>query len=237
MTSFHRCQHGEWKTPLYKLKTSAGKDVVIDVTTSVSAGLGPSRVLTEALIPFFNRHRVRRVLDFGAGSLRHTLPLLEAGFDVCAVEFESGFQRPAQAEALMAAREYANFRELIWPHDFLDTSLRYDAVLLCYVLQTMPLPAERTLLLKALVKTLKDNAYCLYMSRFNQFPGAINAAQRVSDGYFMYPKRDVHSFYREFSTGETHAMMRKLGFHQLRYLSERGTDQMFLYGKGRVTWP
>lgn len=198
-----------WKTPFYNLNAANGKKVIIDVTTSVSPGLPPSKVLTEIMVPFFLANRVRSIVDFGAGALRHTLPLLAAGFDVYAVEFELGFQRPVCAAALNEARRYANFTELIWPHDFLSSSTRFDAALLCYVLQTMPMPKERDKVLNALKRKLKAESYLLYMSRYNQGAGTISPNQRVSDGFFMWPKRDQHSFYREFATADTHEMFRK----------------------------
>jgi hypothetical protein len=225
-----------WRTPFYKLETPLGKPVVINVTRSVSAGLPPTKVLTEKIIPLFQARNVRRIVDFGSGALRHAIPLLEEGFTVCAVDFEAGYQRPATADALKKARSYGNFCELVWPQDFIKDRSRWDAALLCYVLQTMPVPQERELLLKILKTKLVNDAYVFYTSRYNQVAGTITNAQRVSDGYFMYPKHTEHSFYREFRTDETHAMMKRFGFEHIRSLSERGTDQMFLYAKGNAFW-
>jgi hypothetical protein len=120
------------------------------------------------MIPFFRARGLRTVLDFGAGALRHTLPLLKAGFEVCAVEFERGFDREIAAEARKRAEQDARFTSLIWPHEYLDSGRRFDIALLCYVIQTMPIPKERDLVLKSLAKKLKRDAYVLYMSRYNQ---------------------------------------------------------------------
>ncbi len=70
-----------WQSPLYTLTAKNGKKVVIDVTSAVSAGLGPNRAINQ-VIKFFKDKGVKSVVDFGAGALRHTLPLLEAGFTV-----------------------------------------------------------------------------------------------------------------------------------------------------------
>jgi hypothetical protein len=225
-----------WESPIYRLKTPTGREVTIDVTASVSGGLGPNQMVTGTLIPFFLQANVRKIIDFGAGALRNTLPLLAAGFEVCAVEFEHGFTRPTPAAQLSEARTYPNFSSLVWPHDFMNTGARFDVALLCYVLQTMPIPAERELVIKTLKKKLKSEAYLVYMSRYNQGFGSISRAQRVSDGYFMWPKREQHSFYREFTTPETHEMFTRRGFEYVRSLSQRGTEQMFLYGRGPASW-
>jgi len=79
-----------WNSPLYTLIAKNGKKVIIDVTSSVSAGLRPSKVIFQ-MIDFFKEKGVERIVDFGAGSLRHTFPLLKAGFIVCAVEFKEQF--------------------------------------------------------------------------------------------------------------------------------------------------
>lgn len=225
-----------WRTPIYTLTTPLGKQVKIDVTTSVASGLPPSSVLTDTVIPFFRKRKVCRIVDFGAGALRHTIALLEAGFEVCAVEFEQAFLRPTSGEALKVARGFPNFTSLIWPYDYLADKRQFDAALVCYVLQTMPVPVERALVIKSLRKKLKEISYLVYMSRFNQGAGSISRAQRVSDGFFMWPKRDLHSFYREFATQDTHDMFSAEKFNYIRSLSQRGTDQMFLYAKGAGAW-
>src|SRR5437667_10433899 len=97
-----------WQKPLYQLTTKNGKKIVIDVTSSVSPGLPPNKVI-DTLIPFFQQKNVERIIDFGAGSLRHTFPLLDAGFQVCAVEFQENFDRPVCAKALAEAKQHSNF--------------------------------------------------------------------------------------------------------------------------------
>jgi hypothetical protein len=225
-----------WHKPFYTLRSHSGKNVAIDVTSSVSAGLPPNKAIAGVTADFFAKKKVRRIVDFGAGALRHVLPLLDAGFEVCAVEFEEQFHRPSCSEALALAKASPNFSALIWPKDFKNDNRRFDAALLCYVLQTMPLPEERNHVLKLIYKKLRDDSYLLWMSRYNQLDD-VTRSQRVSDGYYKNLKRQYHSFYREFKTEETHAMMDARKFRRIKSLSERGTDQIFLYGKGRAIWP
>src|SRR5205814_1256520 len=122
----------KWESPLYKLKAATRKDVVIDVTTSVAPGLRAHKVLKESIIPWFRARGVRSVLDFGAGALRHTFPLLRAGFEVCAVEFKETFARPVCAAKKARAEKNANFSALIWPAEFLGDRRRFDAALVCF---------------------------------------------------------------------------------------------------------
>lgn len=224
----------KWKQPYYHLTALSGKRVTIDVTTSVSAGLKANSIVERELPRFLAKRGIERIVDFGAGALRHTIPLLREGFDVCAVEFNEVFARPACAKARKQAERHANFSALIWPNDFLRDGRKFSCALLIYVLQTMPLPAERRLVLSELQKKLTKDAYLLYMSRFGELT-ADDGKHRVSDGCYRWPDREQHSFYREFTTEETHALFEKHGFTRLK--SYPGAGQAFLYGRGRATWP
>lgn len=224
-----------WHKPTYLMKSATGKDIVIDVTLSSSSGLPPHKVIRESVISFFKDRRVETVLDFGAGAIRQSMPLLDRGFQVCAVEYEEQFKRPGSAKALEKARKNANFSTLIYPRDFKNDTRRFDAVLLCYVLQVMPEPKERDLVLSLIKKKLRDDGYVLYMSRYGQMP-SVPPDQKVSDGIFTRPGDKSHSFYREFTTEETHATFKKLKLSRIRSLSERGTEQIFMYNKGKLTW-
>jgi SAM-dependent methyltransferase len=225
-----------WTSPVYKLRAVGSGDVVtIDVTTSVSPGLPPHKAIKEHVIPFFRRRDVTSVLDFGAGALRHSFPLLEAGFEVCAVEFEQTFQRPVCAKARKRAERSSRFSSLLWPHQFLDHKRRFDAAFLCYVLQVMPKPKERRRVVRELAERIRGDGFLVYLSRYNQWlPDDRN--HRVEDGAYRWPERDEHSFYTEFPTADTHKMFETYGFRHIRSLSGRGTDQFFVYVKGTGAW-
>jgi len=226
-----------WVSPIYKLRLGSGKRITIDVTTSVAPGIPPHKVLAAEIIPYFKKKKVQRVLDFGAGALRHTFPLLAAGFEVCAVEYEEGFKRPTAAKALEKAKKHANFSALVWPKDFIRDRRKFDAAILSFVLQTMPIARERRAVLKYLHKKLQSYAaYLLYMSRFGQI-SKDDRAYKVRDGYYRWPERELHSFYTEFTTESTHALLKDFRFRRLKSLSARGTEQVILYGKGRAVWP
>lgn len=226
---------GKWKSPVYKLAGPTGKQIIVDVTSSVSPGLPPHQVLKDKIVPWLRERGVQSVLDFGAGALRHTFPLLRAGFEVCAVEFEQTFTRPVCAEARVRAERNSNFSSLIWPDQFLGTKRRFDAALLCYVLQIMPKEGERRLALKEIARRLRGEGYLLYMSRFGQV-STEDSKHRVEDGYYRWPEREEHSFYREFTAEETADLFDREGFTRLRNLSQRGTEQVHFYTRGKGSW-
>ncbi len=223
-----------WHRPIYHLRNAAGKEIVIDVTTSVSPGLPPNHVLVNRIIPRLKKEEVTKVLDFGAGSLRHTLPLLEHGFEVGAVDFQEDFARNVCSSALSHVLSNPRFALLEWPNIHLGNRDifrgKFDAGLLIYVLQTIPKPEDRHEVLRYFRMKIKKNGLLFYCSRVNQLNGDV-VHHRISDGYYMYPKRAHHSFYREFTPSETHKLMEQYDFHLCGGFTERGTDQMFLYIK------
>ena len=69
-----------WSDPIYRGTTIGGQRFVVDVTESISSGLPPNSGLIKHLVPWMNDRGFTRILDFGAGALRHTIPLLKKGF-------------------------------------------------------------------------------------------------------------------------------------------------------------
>lgn len=223
-----------WEKPFYLLNDRKGKKVAIDVTSSAQPGLPPNDAVRE-FIGFLKRKRAKRVLDFGAGALRFTFPLLDAGFQVCAVEFEEQFAKPSCAEARKRANKDSNFSSLIWPREFRKDKTRFDAAMLCYVLQIMPIPDERDLVLRYIANKLRDDSYLLYMSRYGQMDSA-SQAKEVSDGIYRWKEREYHTFYREFTADVTHELFQGKGFKHIKSLAVRGTEQIYVYVRGSAAW-
>jgi hypothetical protein len=220
-----------WESPYYSVNTNSGSPITIDVTASASSGLKPNEAIYRA-IDFFKEKGVKRILDFGCGSLRHTLPLLKAGFQVCAVEFEEQFNRPKSNEYLVEARKNPNFSALLFPKQFIDDKKKFDVSLLIYVIQTMPIPSERKYLMKLITGKMKKESYLLYMSRYGQVQG-LPDERKVNDGYFMNERNKFKTFYRDFTTEETHDFFQKYKLEYIKSLRKRGTDQVFVYSKGK----
>jgi hypothetical protein len=222
---------GGWKSPLYRYDG----ELTIDVTSSISAGLPAHRCLKAHLLPLVKKLPKHRVLDFGAGALRHTLPLLMSDFEVCAVEYEEAFVRAEAADALEKARKSQCFSQLIWPKQFKKDRRYFDVALLSYVLQVMPEEDERIQVVKYISRKLVDGGYLLYLSRVGQITPEMKT-RALNDGYWMWPSRQVHSFYTEFTHEKTNLLMRDYGLKREASWSEGGKEQVFLYRKTTGRW-
>lgn len=221
-----------WASPLYEY--DRGK-LVIDVTSSISAGLPPHRCIASRVLPLARSLPQRRILDFGAGALRHTLPLLKSDFEVCAVEYEQAFEREEASAMLQRAKRRAHFSKLIWPREFQSDGRRFDAAILSFVLQVIPEPNERDLVIKHIARKLVDGGVLVYMSRVGQITSEMES-RPLKDGYWMWPARECHSFYTEFTHENTHSMMARHKFIREASWSEGGKEQVFLYRKRTGAW-
>src|SRR5438309_1073507 len=138
-----------WESPIYKFKTEINgktESIFIDVTGSAPMFTVPGeqlesafRVLLEGLEP-----SKTKILDFGAAKLRNTIYLLKKGYTIYSCEFRDLFARSKQAsDFLNEAKEFDNFKQMVFPNDFLEFDEKFDVVLLVNVLNIMPVPIER----------------------------------------------------------------------------------------------
>ena len=112
----------------------------------------------------------------------------------------------------------------------------FDAALLCYTFQGMPIRSESEKVLKLIYKKLSTRSYVLWMSRWGDAK-TLPDDQRVLHGHYKYDNltSGYHSFYAEFRTEAIHAMMASVGwrkeFRYLKSLGQGGRDQIFVYSK------
>ncbi len=225
-----------WQNPIYRLKTNEGVYIFVDVTTSCCPGLGPNMVIWK-IAEFFKSKGVVSILDFGAGALRHTFPLLDMGFQVCAVEFKEQFERKACRLALNKAKKSPDFSALIFPDEFIKSKHKFDAALLTFVITTMPRADERRKLLKFLKKRLKANSFIFWMSQYGKYEQIKRLENQVKDGWYLHPERKNHSFYTEFNNSKIDDMLNRIGYRRIHVFSQRGNDQFRLYSRGAGKWP
>lgn len=217
-----------WETPFYSGTSKGGKKFVVDVTQSISAGLNANAGLIQHLVPWMQERGFKRILDFGAGALRHTLQLLDNGFEVTAVEFEEAFKRPKANENLKIARTKDGFSELIWPKNFIKSTKKFDVVILIFVLQVIPTKSYRGRILDEIRKKINKNGpkRLYYASRFGEGRYMKNE-NGYKDGWVLGLKNATQSFYTEWNAENTHSMMKQKGFmHAGNYL---GASQPFIY--------
>src|ERR1051326_1839454 len=217
-----------FSSPIYNVTISSGERVAIDVTNSISSGLDPNQGLIDEVVAWMTSRGYKRVLDFGAGALRHSLPLLKKGFEVIAVEYERAYQRPKAKVMRAQAEGYDGFTELVWPNDFLKCDLKYVVALLVYVLQVIPVKKERDIVLSAIADRFDRNGpkRLYYASRFGE-ARTLPDDTKYNDGWVRGVGVNDRSFYTEWNAANTDKFFKSCGYE--RAGSYVGATQPYIY--------
>lgn len=219
----------------YIVKTAGGQEVVVDVTNSISAGLVANSKLISHILSFKNDTGCSRVLDFGAGALRHSLPLLKKGLQVTAVEYKKAYDRPKAAELRAKAEKHPGFTKLMWPDDFIRSTDRYDVVILSFVLQVIPSKVDREDALKAISKHFDPNGpkRLYYASRFGDAKD-LSDDMRYKDGWVKGVGEKDRSFYTEWNASTTDAYFKKYGYERAGTYSSTSQGYIYEYKPGVI---
>jgi hypothetical protein len=225
-----------WESPIYKFKDEIDqtKEYLIDVTGSAPSFSVPGKQLEKTFDLFFAglNPSETTVLDFGAAKLRNSIFLLEKGFSVCACEFKDLFQRTRQSnDFLIRAQEFDNFKQLIYPDDFLDSEIKFQAILLINVLNVMPIPIERLCALHLCRERIVDNGRLLWYTQHGAYNEA-DAVAKLNDGLITGKGREYNMFYRDFSRNEIHSMLEFTGFSydsSKKFSSVAGGNQAYCF--------
>jgi SAM-dependent methyltransferase len=178
-----------------------------------------------------------RILDFGAGKLRHTVPLLELGHQVTAVDYRDLFDRPSDQvkENLAIAKTHGNrFGQLVYPSDFVALNDRqFDLVLLINVLNIMPDPLERLFVIEHCGKRLRANqGHVLIFCQHGDSDQIAAAADAVTDGGCTEGK-GRKTFYKDYNDrDEIIRLVKVMGFkHEESVKIDAGKNHALLFKK------
>jgi len=216
-----------FSTPLYNVTTADGQQLVVDVTNSISAGLKANGKLMLDIVPWMKNTGCRRVLDFGAGALRHCMPLLKKGFEVIAVEYERAYNRPTAGKRKAQAEKYPGFTKLLWPAEFLSSKVTYDVALLIYVTQVIPVKMERELIIKEIARRYAKNSprRLYYAYRYGE-GASIPDEMKYNDGWVRGVGQHGRTFYAEWNAADTHAFFLHSGYERV---GAYGGEQGYIY--------
>ena len=215
-----------WFTPEYPFRVPKPgapgtlQEIVIDVTRSAPTFAEPSKAMKAVFDDVLSTHLKGKVkiLDFGAAKLRNTLYLFKKGHIVYSVEFPKVFEtkqgRQAEQKANRYSKRVGRIKILVYPHEFRNWSGKMDLALLVNVLNIMPVPAERSIVLEECHKKLKQNGYLLWYSQYGDadYKRRCTDSVRLGDGFYIGTRWHYKTFYREFSVSEMDSIVLAHGF-------------------------
>lgn len=165
----------------------------------------------------FNDKNFKNICDFGTGKLRNAEPFLKSGFTVYAVEYEEQFQYNASAKMLkFLQKKYPKrFKKLIFPSAFEASKVEFDAVLLIFVIHTIPSPEDRNLIIKICSEKLRKGGLLIWVTPY----GDTNMRRLCKDQYAYKDGWILHAgtgtsrktFYTEFRVPQIEDMMERHG--------------------------
>lgn len=231
-----------WKSPLYIFRVMKGLvpandlEILVDVTWSAKPTrpqMAPAleRALRATLGHLGNRKL--KILDFGAGKLRHTIPLLEIGHMVDACDYRSLYEKPSPEvkKNLEEARKYKKqFSQLIYPADFAKLTGQYDLILVINVINVMPEPLERYFVLHKCNQYLSNGGHLLWFCQYGD-ADQLNSTKelRITDGGCT-TKRGRKTFYKDYNSREVILrMMDVMGFEHVPLDVEAGKNHALLF--------
>ena len=203
-----------WQSPIYifRKKENFGKtkEILLDVTWSAKPTrpeIAPSleNALSQTLekISGKSNNENIKILDFGAGKLRHSVFLLEQGYSVTAVDYKNLFINPTQQIQgyIDRAKKFTNtFHQIIYPSQLIANTNKHDLAILVNVLGIMPEPIERLFVLDQCHKNLKENGHILLFNQHGD-KDQIQAVSelRITDGGCT-SRKGRKTFYKDFNT-------------------------------------
>jgi hypothetical protein len=155
--------------------------------------------------PILFEHGVRRIVDFGSGTLRNLQPLEEQFDEIALVE------TPTRCELLRPNIVGKNHIALFSTDDFKRDHAHYDAFFFICVLHTIPTSIERTNMIRIATEKLKRGGFIVvdvpqsetyYNRRRKTLP-------RYKDGYLLR-WGDHFTFYKSFYAAELDALFAKI---------------------------
>jgi SAM-dependent methyltransferase len=117
--------------------------------------MAPAAQSVSRYLGFFRTRHLRSVLDYGAGTLRNSKYLAQAGFEVYAADL------PAQVERIMGMAGRNQLAGVLATDELEHSHLDVDLVISSYVLNIILDGTEKSRYLKNIVLNLKPHGYLL----------------------------------------------------------------------------
>jgi len=230
-----------WDSPLYlyqkKEGLTASREIIVDVSWSANPTRPePAPALETTLRQTFDHMRGNgpfNILDFGAGKLRHTVILLEAGHNVAAVEYPEIFLHPTQTvkSFIERANRYGGrYGKITFPDEFISLENTYDLIILINVTDIIPDPLERLFVLDQCNKKLNKGKYLLWFTQHGDKDQRNVVSDFITDGGCT-AKQARKTFYTEFNKDDVDLMLALMGFEREPLRFDSGNNQAWLYKK------
>ena len=181
----------------------------------------PNKIMKGCVLPFLKENKVKNILDFGCGRyLRDSLLLSSNGFKVDAVDLKEQIERIDEEKAKSINRLSAGI-----------PSKDYDAILLNFVIQTLPTKEQRRKVLKTAYDRLKKGYYFILSVRDSSNMKRYAGPTRIkfNDG-FIINKNSPYLFVRGYKKKEVTGILSSLDLKIIK-MYDTGTSYIAISKK------
>lgn len=230
-----------WDSPLYIYQKKQGlkdtREIIVDVAwSSKPTRPEPAPALEKTLRQTIDHMKGKshfNILDFGAGKLRHTVILLEAGHSVTAVDYPEIFLHPTSTVKSFierAEKHGKRFGRITYPDELIYSKNTYDLIMLINVTGIIPDPLERLFVLDQCNEKLKEGKYLLWFTQHGDQDQREAVSDFITDGGCTI-NHARKTFYTEFDRDSVDLMLSLSGFERESIRFDSSRNQAWLYKK------
>lgn len=216
------------------------RQFLVDVTLS-SPPQAQAPKVTHRFLGAFNGHfgggAGRMICDMGAGKLRNLEPFLQAGYTAFICDYEDQYEYAASENRLEELQDtYGKERLQTWifPGDFRNRDIQFDGILLFNVLNIIPFPGDRKLVLDFCVGKLKPGGLLAWLTPYGDTNMNAHCKQvnlPFGDGWILRPEGSRQTFYTEFRIDKIREMVEGYGLEELPGRIESGKNKAKIFRK------
>lgn len=168
---------------------------------STPSAANPVTELPQIIAHLKNRG-ARSIVDFGAGRGRNAGLLSKSFKTVLLVEDNANI---STLESLVDDLDSGNISVQSWEQYHPDASPKFDAVLICFVIHTIPLSSLRKSIIHTNLNRLRQGGAIVFVTPNHDpkyRPALLSDAVKYGDGIVrLHKKQRSFSFYRNYSRG------------------------------------
>jgi hypothetical protein len=179
------------------------EDIVYHLTSNKSK---PNKIMKTRILSFFKQNKIARVLDYGCGKfLRDSILFSERGMIVDAVDIEKQIERIGKEKS----RLINSISDKINHNN-------YDAALLNFVLQVIPIKKQRERILEKVCNATKNEGYIVLSLRNKKDLLRFSEDKKIrfKDGLLM-TKGKYYTFVKGYDKEEIMSILKRFNLKQI----------------------
>ncbi len=184
-----------------------GQDIIVDLTKSAPNQFKPFPRIYD-LCDYWKVKGYKEIIDIGCGYLRNSLVFVDY-FRLWICDYPQQMQSQVFSKRLSCLKAHRNFMGIIEPHQLPYERLKVDAVVLAYVIHTLPEEKMRIEIIDNAIRNTKHphEIFIAVPNGERYYRQHMNASNKFNDGHLRNAGNGRKTFYRGYSAEEIDCFM------------------------------